>query len=112
MKSAFESALPTFKKTRTGAVDRDDRPRRRPGAGRRRFRRDRGDHVLHEHLEPDAADRGWLVAKKAVARGLKVKPYVKTSFARLAGRERLPRQGWPDPYTSKRSASTTSDSAA
>ena len=51
----------------------DARPRRRA---------DRGDHVLHEHLEPErSCSAPALLAKKAVERGLTVPPYVKASLA-------------------------------
>ena len=35
-------------------------------------RRDRRDHLLHQHLQPERDDRRGLVAKKAVERGFKV----------------------------------------
>ena len=51
--------------------------RRRP-----RRRGDRGDHLLHQHLEPLACMIGaGLLARNAVERGLKTKPWVKTSLA-------------------------------
>ena len=46
-----------------------------------RLDRDRGDHQLHQHLESVGDARGGILAKKAVARGLTVKPWVKTSLA-------------------------------
>ena len=56
-----------------------------PGPGRRRDRprgrRNCIDHKLHEHEQPDVMLTAGLLAKKAVERGLKVKPHVKTSLA-------------------------------
>jgi aconitate hydratase len=42
---------------------------------------DRRDHLLHEHINPSVLVAAGLVAKKAVEKGLNVKPYVKTSLA-------------------------------
>jgi len=60
----------------------------RAGEEQRRFvrsfkrrRRNRSNHELHEHFEPFANARAGLLAKKAVERGLQVKPWVKTSLA-------------------------------
>ena len=39
-----------------------------------RRRGDRGDHVLHQHVEPERDDRRGLLARNAVAKGLKTKP--------------------------------------
>jgi aconitase A len=50
----------------------------RPQAWRRG---DRGHHLLHQHLQPQRAGGAGLLAKKAVERGLDVKPWVKTSLA-------------------------------
>jgi aconitate hydratase len=36
---------------------------------------------VHQHLEPERADRRRLLARNAVAKGLKTKPWVKTSLA-------------------------------
>jgi len=36
---------------------------------------------LHQHVESFSHDRSWNLAKKAVERGLEVKPWVKTSLA-------------------------------
>jgi len=57
-------------------------PRSRPGrhvAGR--LGGDRRHHQLHQHLQPLRHAGAGLLAKKAVERGLKVKPWVKTSLA-------------------------------
>ena len=50
----------------------------RPAARRRGHRR---HHVLHQHLQPSVMLAAGLVAKKAVERGLTVRPTVKTSLA-------------------------------
>lgn len=42
---------------------------------------DRGDHVLHEYVEPVGDGGAALLAKKAVEKGLSRKPWVKTSLA-------------------------------
>ena len=69
---------------RAGRHDRPG-PRRRTVrrrvARRSRLRRDRGDHELHEHLEPSVMLAAGLLAKKAVEAGLESKPWVKTSLA-------------------------------
>ena len=82
---------------RAGAVARyggrgRDRAARRCHA-RPRLGRDRGDHELHEHLEPGRDGR-----RRACSRGRpssaasSAKPWVKTSLAPgLEGRDRLPR---------------------
>jgi aconitate hydratase len=55
-----------------------DERRRRDRLGRRA---DRRDHLVHQHLQPGRAARRRLLAKKAVERGLTVKPHIKTSLA-------------------------------
>ena len=40
-----------------------------------------GNHQLHEHVEPERHDWRRALARNAVKRGLKVKPWVKTSLA-------------------------------
>ena len=42
---------------------------------------DRGDHLGTNTSNPTVHDRCGVVAKKAVEKGLKVPPYVKTSLA-------------------------------
>ena len=59
----------------------DLRHRGSRGDHRPRRGRDRGDHLLHEHLQPSVMIGGGLVAKKAVERGLTRKPWVKTTLA-------------------------------
>ena len=64
----------------------DDANRRVKVEGTELFHRpwrrgDRGDHVLHQHLQSEVMIGAGLVAKKAVERGLKVRPWVKTSLA-------------------------------
>jgi aconitate hydratase len=54
---------------------------RRRVRDQRRHRRHRGDHELHQHLEPVGDGGRGLLAKKAVEKGLDVKPWVKTSMA-------------------------------
>ncbi len=60
-------------------------------------RRDRRDHLLHQHLQPERDDRrGPAGAQRASSKGLKVKPWVKTSLA--PGSQvvaRISRQGRP-----------------
>jgi aconitate hydratase len=59
-------------------------PLRSPTAGARpppRRRRHRRDHELHQHQQPVVMLAAGLVAKKAAERGLKAKPWVKTSLA-------------------------------
>jgi aconitate hydratase len=56
------------------------------GRGRRhrhrpRRRADRRHHLLHQHLQPGVLLAAGLLAKKAVERGLKVAPHIKTSLA-------------------------------
>ena len=61
--------------------------KRTPVAGHRlrarpRLGRDRGDHLLHEHVEPAGDGRApALLAKNAVERGLQRQPWVKSSLA-------------------------------
>jgi aconitate hydratase len=57
-----------------------DRDRRR-GARWERRGGDRGHHQLHQHVESIGDDGRGLLAKKAVEKGLKSKPWVKTSLA-------------------------------
>ena len=54
----------------------------RPKFDHRPWRRgDRRHHLLHQYLNPYVMLGAGLLAKKAVARGLKVRPWVKTSLA-------------------------------
>ena len=75
-------------------------------------RGDRLDHLLHQHLEPVRDDRRRSGGAKGAARGLKRKPWVKTSLApgsrwsRLSGSRRICRT------ISTRWASTWSATAA
>ena len=56
--------------------------RRHRGRARPRPRRDRGDHELHQHLQPVGHDRrGHPRAQRASRAGLRSKPWVKTSLA-------------------------------
>jgi aconitase A len=41
---------------------------------------DRRDHLVHQHVEPGVMVGAGLLARKAVAKGLTVKPWVKTSL--------------------------------
>ena len=50
----------------------------RPRPWRRRHRR---DHLLHQHLEPERDDRRRAARAQCGAKGLKPKPWVKTSLA-------------------------------
>ena len=52
---------------------------RRPCSAR--VGRHRGDHLVHQHLEPGGHGRAGLLARNAVARGLPRRPSVKTSLA-------------------------------
>ena len=61
---------------RRRSTRRRDRVQPRP-----RRCRDRGDHELHEHLEPQVMIAAGLLAKTAVERGISSKPWVKTSLA-------------------------------
>jgi len=57
-------------------------PVERPQARSRPWRRgDRGDHVMHQHLEPDGDGRRRAARPQRRRRGLTVKPWVKTSLA-------------------------------
>jgi hypothetical protein len=51
------------------------------GELRARIGRHRRDHELHQHVEPSVMLAAGLLARKAAARGLGVKPWVKTSLA-------------------------------
>ncbi len=42
---------------------------------------DRGDHLLHQHLEPERADRGGPARPQRAGQGPSTKPWVKTSLA-------------------------------
>jgi hypothetical protein len=65
----------------------------------RRRGRDRGDHLVHEYVEPAVMLGAGLLAKKAVERGLTRKPWVKTSpRAGFESRHRLSAQGRPAAY--------------
>jgi aconitate hydratase len=78
-------------------------PRGQAVAGRRRGlhdrprrRRDRGDHELHQHLEPERDDRRRPAGAQRREKGLKVKPWVKTSLAPgQPGRDRLSGKAGP-----------------
>ena len=79
---------PRLRRRRRGAGRDGRRPERghvqldASARARRRLGRHRRDHELHEHVEPVGhARRAGLLAKKAVERGLDVKPWVKTSLA-------------------------------
>ena len=48
---------------------------------RPRRRRDRSDHLVHQHVNPMVMVAAGLLAKKAVERGLARKPWVKSSLA-------------------------------
>ena len=69
--------------------------RRHRDRDRRRSRRDRRDHVMHEHVQPVGDDRCRAArAQRGRARGLTVPPWVKTSLAPgIARRHRLLRAG-------------------
>ena len=89
----------------------DEGRHQHPRARRRHHRR---DHELHQHVEPRVMlGAGLVVAKKAVAKGLNVKPYVKTSLAPgskvVTEYLRRSRASWA---TSKPSGSTWSATAA
>ncbi len=63
---------------------RDEPPRQGRGQGLhpRPWRRGhRRHHLLHQHLEPGGALRRGSLARNAIAKGLKTKPWVKTSLA-------------------------------
>ncbi len=66
---------------RGAALARRGHARRRDLRARARLGRDRRDHELHEHLEPQVMLGAGLLAKKAVERGLTRKPWVKSSLA-------------------------------
>ena len=66
---------------KAGEVSQALQGRGRELRSRPRRRRDRGDHVLHQHVEPERDDRRGLLARNAVAKGLRSKPWVKTSLA-------------------------------
>ena len=70
--------------------------------GARRRGADRGDHELHQHVEPCGADRrGPARAQRASARPDVQAMGEDQPRAGLARRDRLPRQGRPDRATSK-----------
>ena len=79
-RQSFDGELPRL----AGGVEK---PRAATGRGHElrtagRRRRDRRDHELHQHLEPERDARPPACSrKKAVEKGLKVKPWVKTSLA-------------------------------
>ena len=58
-----------------------DARRRTETRARPRTRRDRRDHELHEHVQPVGDGRRGILARNALARGLRPKPWVKTSLA-------------------------------
>ena len=92
-KQSFEEALPSLvKPKKKGAVARQQRPvddggrlraqRARRARGQERLGRDRGDHQLHEHVEPvgDGGGRAWWPGRPST-RASPRKPWVKTSLA-------------------------------
>ena len=85
MESLFKVCPPTWR-TPQGPKGRiSTRPRRRG---------DRRHHLLHQHLEPERADRRGPAARARVQKGLTSKPWVKTSLAPGSpGRRRISGQG-------------------
>ena len=84
-----------------------------PGGDRPRRRRHRGDHVVHQHLQPLRDDRRRPAGQEGRREG-PLAQAVGQDDARpgLEGRHRLLRQGGPAPRTSRSSASTSSATAA
>ena len=90
--------------------------RRRAGRDHRaraRRRRDRGDHELHQHVEPERDDRRGPGREE----GGRARPDAEAvgedePGARLEGRHRVPREVRPRHRISTRSASTSSATAA
>ena len=80
---------------------------------RRRRRGDRGDHELHQHLQP-VGDGRRRAAGQEGGRARPGAPAVGEDEPRpgLEGRDRLPRQGRPDASTSSSSSSSWSATAA
>ena len=105
-----KSARPRIRRRRGVAVAQ---LRRQDVRGRGRRGADRRDHELHQHVEPGRADR----RRPARAQCAQARPDVEAlgqdqPRAGLARRHRLSRQGRALPATSKRSASTSSATAA
>ena len=94
------------------------RPQPRSRAGHRlrarpRLRRDRRDHLVHEHLEPAGDGRGGAArAQRARARPAAQAVGQVLARAGLEGRDALLRAGGPAAATSTSSASTRSATAA
>ena len=90
----------------------------REGRGRQlrsrpRRRGDRGDHLLHQHLEPERDDRRRAARPQRGRQGPQDEALGEDlAGARLAGRRRVFREGRACRTTSTRSASTSSASAA
>ena len=136
-RNAFSAALPSFGVGEgNGAVDEASREsmdasdapalhrncdvhrgraddRRRDGRDRPRRRRDRRDHLVHEHIEPGRDDR----RRAAREEGGRARPHAQAlgedePGARLQGRDRVLREGRPHHRISRRSDSTPSATAA
>ena len=95
---------------RPGQADRGRRADRRD---RPRVGRDRGDHVVHEHLQPDRHGRGRAARPQRRREGPQPSPGREdVARAGLEGRHRLPRAGRAHGPARRRSASRSPGTAA
>ncbi len=94
-RDAAGAAPPPSRTCRTACL----RDRRRDGRARPRRRRDRRDHLVHEHVEPGRDDRRRACSRRRPSSAASQrKPWVKTSLAPgLEGRDRVLREGRADP---------------